>query len=68
MNKTCNKHGEPVPMFLAVIDFHFHKIKIGYYCIKCHNFIPINNPEIEFYGKLLPAGVPRWEDNELMEV
>lgn len=54
MGKSCKKHGKPVPMFPAVVDFGTHKILVGYYCMKCHNFVPENNPEIEVYKKMLP--------------
>ncbi len=46
-NKFCrNKHTQPVPLFSAYIDAPA-KIKIGYYCVFCLNFIPEPNPEIE---------------------
>ncbi len=46
----CNKHSKPVPMLLCRV---FDGITIGYYCVSCYGFVPINNPEISLIKKLM---------------
>ncbi len=46
----CKKHPKPVPMLPCMV---FDGITVGYYCVSCYSFLPIDNPEIEVIKRLL---------------
>jgi hypothetical protein len=48
--RYCNKHSEPVFMLSCNV---FDDITIGYYCVFCFDFVPVNNPELDLLKKLV---------------
>lgn len=43
-NVRCRKHAKPAAMFPCRV---FDDIRVGYFCVYCFNFVPVDNPEIE---------------------
>ena len=46
----CYKHSKPRPMLPCKV---FDGVTVGYYCVSCYDFVPIQNPEIDLIKRLI---------------
>lgn len=48
--RYCKKHTKPVPMLPCKV---FDGVTVGYYCVFCYGFLPVDNAEVDLIKKFM---------------